>query len=81
MILNPALYLEKVVASPGIDVHHWCKVLSGAVGSDFEKIVNLAAFRSALDGKDMVENEHIADAVKRHSFGTCLLYTSPSPRD
>ena len=55
-------------------------VLGSIKLQEMEWHLHAALFLLAL-GYAYLKNSHVRIEVIRESFGTCLLYTSPSPRD
>lgn len=63
------VHLAKVTVSKEIDVHELAKATPGYSGADLAAIVNEAAIMAALDKKDEVEMNHLAEATAKVRYG------------
>ena len=78
--------LSKPLSSE-VDLGYWASRTVGFSGADLANLMNESAIHCARDESKLISDLHIENALDKVTIGlrssliTCLLYTSPSPRD
>jgi len=64
------LYLAKIKHDDGVDIEKLAKMTIGFSGADLQNMVNTAAIRAAVDGKDSVSMAEFEYSHDKHVMGT-----------
>lgn len=64
-----SLYMSKIIHSPDVDIDFWAKKTQGFSGAELQNMVNIAAIRAAVMGKDKVGQAEFEFAYDKQTLG------------